>query len=66
MRIEGVKVSLPLGWLDRLLTRPRPIRKGERFKLNGTWFQVDDIFQTGMLLRLVNKRMTMEQVIEKR
>lgn len=58
--IAGVNISLPLDWIGRGFARirfgsgPVRFRKGVKYQINGTWFKVESVLPTGLVMRLVD------------
>ena len=58
--ISGVNISLPLDWIGRAFAKVRfgggPIqfRKGAKYQINGEWFFIESVLQTGLVMRLAN------------
>ena len=67
--IKGVNVTLPLDLVGSLFSglRNAPgqvhFRKGSRYQLNGAWFRVEQVLETGLVMRLVNPKVkTTEEI----
>lgn len=64
--IKGFNVSLPLDWIGQAFAKvrfgDRPIQftKGARYQINGEWFQIESVLQTGLVMRLVNTNARIE------
>lgn len=68
LHISGVNVSLPLDLIGRVFAKIRfgdePIKflVGSKYQLNGEWFTVEQVLETGLVLRLVNHDANIEEI----